>query len=269
MKPATRRRHLEGHHRVTFGATPADKTVDTVERPASSTAHSIVASLFQIADPAAVAKVSEQLHPVHFTRRQTIYAEGESGDHLFIVASGKVKLGRRFSDGRRYLLTILGPPEMFGALSIFDPGPRTSTALTDVSAVAIDRDVLRGWVADHPEIGERLLRVLARRLRRADHDLSDLIFTDAAGRAAKQLLRLAKQFGIQEDGGIRVNHDLTQEELGQLIGAARETVNVILTSFTQRGWIRSHGKSILITDTESLSRRAQFTAAPGPAVRHA
>jgi CRP/FNR family transcriptional regulator, cyclic AMP receptor protein len=132
-----------------------------------------------------------------------------------------------------------------------------------VTAVAIEGEVLRAWVTDHAEVGERLLRVLSRRLRRADQDMSDLVFADAAGRAASQLLRLAKQFGVQEDGGIRVNHDLTQEELGQLIGATRETVNVVLNDFTQRGWVRLQHKSILITDSERLVRRARLTVAAG------
>jgi CRP/FNR family cyclic AMP-dependent transcriptional regulator len=57
--------------------------------------------------------------------------------------------------------------------------------------------------AEHPEIAERLLRVLARRLRRTDHDLSDLIFTDVAGRVAKALLRLAQQFGVHKNGAMQ------------------------------------------------------------------
>ena len=136
---------------VSLNALPAD----IVERPVSNTAHRIVAraGLFQKADPAEIADVSKQLHRVHFTRRQTIYAEGESGDHLYVIASGKIKLGRLGVDGRLHLLTVLGAPEMFGALSVFDPGPRTSTAtaLTDMTAVAIGSDVLRGWVAHHPD----------------------------------------------------------------------------------------------------------------------
>ena len=115
---------------------------------------------------------------------------------------------------------------------------------------------------DHPEIAERLLRVLARRLRRTDHDLSDFIFTDVPGRVAKHLLRLAQRFGVQQDGALRVDHDLTQVEIAQLVGASRETVNKILTDFTQRGWIRAEGKSILITASESLARRSRLTVAP-------
>ena len=62
-----------------------------------------------------------------------------------------------------------------------------------------------GVVDGAPEVAQRLLRVLSRRLRRTDHDLSDLIFTDVPARVAKLLLRLAQQFGIQEDGETRLN----------------------------------------------------------------
>ncbi|WP_428339473.1 Crp/Fnr family transcriptional regulator [Mycobacterium sp.] len=239
----------------------------SVARPESSTAHEIVAraGLFHKAEPSEIADVSRQLHRVRYRRQQAIYAEGGSGDRLYVIASGKIKLSRRGADGRLHLLALMGAPEMFGALSVFDPGPQTSTAtaLTDVTAVAIDGEVLRGWVSEHAEIGERLLRVLARRLRRADQAMSDLVFADVAGRAASQLLRLGKQFGVRQNEGIRVDHGLTQEEIGQLIGAARETVNVILNDFTQRGWIRMSHKSILITDSERLVRRARLTVVAG------
>ena len=85
----------------------------------------------------------------------------------------------------------------------------------------MDRDALRAWIADRPEIAEQLLRVLARRLRRTNNNLADLIFTDVPGRVAKQLLQLAQRFGTQEGGALRVTHDLTQEEIAQLVGASR------------------------------------------------
>jgi CRP/FNR family transcriptional regulator, cyclic AMP receptor protein len=247
---------------------PAAATVDTVQGRAGSTADAMVArtGIFQAIDPVAVAAVIKQMHHVHFSRQQTVYTEGQPGDQLFIIASGKVKLGRRCADGRGHLLAIVGPAEMFGEISIFDPGPRssTATALTDVSALSMDRTVMWEWLADHPEIAERLLRVLARRVHRTDHDLSDFLFTDVPARVAKLLLRLAKQFGIQEDGAMRLTHDLTQEEIAQLVGASRETVNKVLTDFDRRGWIRADGKSLLITDSERLVHRTRLTA-PHPA----
>ena len=108
-----------------------------------------------------------------------------------------------------------------------------------------------------PEIAEQLLRVLARRLRRTNDNLGDLIFTDVPGRVAKQLLQLVQRFGAQEGNALRVTHDLTQEEIAQLVGASRETVNKALADFSQRGWIRVEGKSVMILEPERLARRAR------------
>jgi CRP/FNR family transcriptional regulator, cyclic AMP receptor protein len=217
------------------------------------------APLFRGVDLDDVDALVRQLRPVEFPCRHVFFEQGDSGQRLYMVISGKVKLCRRAGDGRESLFAVVGPSDMFGELSVFDPGPRTAsaTAITDVYAAALDRDVMQAWIADRPVIAERLLRVLARRLRRTDHELSHLIFTDVTGRVAKQLLRLARQFGVQEDGAVRVTHDLTQEELGQLVGSSRETVNKVLSDFCQRGWIRVDGKTVLITDSERLARRGR------------
>jgi CRP-like cAMP-binding protein len=217
------------------------------------------AALFQGVDEAAVRVLTAGLGSFEVPAGHTFFVEGQQGDRLFIIISGKVKIGRRAPDGRENLFTIRGPSESFGELSVFDPGPRTSTA-TAVSAacvMAVDGARLRGWLVDRPQVAERLLRVLARRLRRTDDLLTDLIFTDVPGRLAKQLLGLAQRFGVQEDGALRVSHGLTQEELGQLVGSSRETVNKALNDFSQRGWIRLEGKSVVIAESERLARRAR------------
>ena len=217
------------------------------------------AGIFQGVETSAVSALTKQLQPVDFPRGHTVFAEGEPGDRLYIIISGKIKIGRCLPDGRENLLTIMGPSDVFGELAVFDPGPRTSSAttITEVRAVSMDRDALRAWIADRPEIAEQLLRVLARRLRRTNDNLADLIFTDVPGRVAKQLLALAQRFGTQEDGAVRVTHDLTQEEIAQLVGASRETVNKALADFANRGWIRLEGKSVLISDSERLAGRAR------------
>ena len=215
--------------------------------------------MFHGVEASAVPALTKQLQPVDFPRGHTVFAEGEPGDRLFIIISGKVKIGRRSPDGRDNLLTIMGPSDMFGELSIVDPGPRTSSAttITEVRAVSMDRDALRAWIADRPEAAEKLLRTLARRLRRTNNNLADMIFTDVPGRVAKQLLQLAQRFGTQEGDALRVAHDFTQEEIAQLVGASRETVNKALADFARRGWICLEVKSVLISDCERLARRAR------------
>jgi CRP/FNR family transcriptional regulator, cyclic AMP receptor protein len=217
------------------------------------------AGIFQGVDPAAAEALVQTLETVEFPRGHVIFAEGEPGDRLYIIQSGKVKIGRKSPDGRENLLGIFGPSDMFGELSIFDPGPRTSTAttVTEVRAVSMDRSALRQWITNRPEIAEQLLRAVARRLRRTNNMLADLIFTDVPGRVAKALLQLAQRFGSQEAGLLRVTHDLTQEEIAQFVGASRETVNKALADFAHRGWLRLEGKSVLILDPERLARRAR------------
>jgi len=215
--------------------------------------------IFQGVDRSAVTALMAELQPIEFPRGHEIFAEGAPGDRLYIIVEGKVKIGRRSPDGRENLLTIMGPSDMFGELSIFDPGPRTSSAttITDVRVASMDRRALKGWVAERPQITEQLLRVLAHRLRRTNNDLADLIFTDVPGRVAKQLMHLARRFGTQEDDVLHLTHDLTQEEIAQLVGASRETVNKALSDFVSRRWIRLDGKAVIILDPERLAQRAR------------
>ena len=86
------------------------------------------AGLFQgIASEAAEA-VAASLEFGDYARGETVFTEGEQGDTLYIVLEGKVKIGRRATDGRENMLSVMGPSDMFGELSLFDPGPRNATA---------------------------------------------------------------------------------------------------------------------------------------------
>ena len=215
--------------------------------------------LFQGVDPEAAEALAGHLDYLDVPKGHTIFSEGELGDSLYIVMSGKVKVGRRAADGRENMLAVMGPSDLVGELSLFDPGPRTASAVavTDARVARLRQSALRPWIANRPEIAETLLRVLARRLRRTNDSLADLIFTDVPGRVAKNLLLMAKKFGTREGNALRVTHDLTQEELAQLVGASRETVNKALADFASRGWLRLEGKSVVILDPERLARRAR------------
>jgi CRP/FNR family cyclic AMP-dependent transcriptional regulator len=217
------------------------------------------AGLLHGVSPEDATALSAQFEYLDVPKGAVIFHEGEQGDSLYIVLAGKIKLGRRTADGRESLVAIMGPSDEFGELSLFDPGPRTATAVavTDSRLARMSKQALRTWITSRPQIAEQLLRVLARRLRRTNNMLADLIFTDVPGRVAKQLLQLAKQFGTMEGGHLRVTHDLTQEELAQLVGASRETVNKALADFAHRGWVRLEGKSVVILDRERLARRAR------------
>jgi CRP/FNR family transcriptional regulator, cyclic AMP receptor protein len=215
--------------------------------------------LFAGLDDEAAEALSAAMVENRLTRGEALFHEGDSGDRLYVVTDGKVKLGRRSSDGRENLLAILGPGQMFGELSLFDPGPRSATAtgVTDCTMQSLSHDELVPWLDGRPEVARGLLAQLAGRLRRANDVVADLVFSDVPGRVAKALLDLASRFGRVADDGVHVHHDLTQEELAQLVGASRETVNKALADFASRGWLRLEARSVVLLDVDRLKRRAR------------
>ena len=201
----------------------------------------------------------QRMSRARIERGDVLFEEGEPGDRLYVITSGKVKLGRRSPDGRENLLAVLGPGEMFGELSLFDPGPRTATAtaVAETQLIGLGNEQLSQLLGAHPRIAGTLLAALARRLRRTNENLADLVFTDVPGRVAKALLELSQRFGRPVEDGVMVAHDLTQEELAQLVGASRETVNKALADFAGRGWLKLEARAVTLLDVERLQRRAR------------
>lgn len=217
------------------------------------------APMFRGLDAIQLRALTNGSRPTTFASGHVFFEQGQQGDELYVILEGKVKVSQRAPDGREHLVTLRGPVESFGELSVLDPGPRiaTATAMGDVCVEAIDGRRLRAWLAGNPDAGQRMLRVIARRIRRTDEFISELSLTDVPGRLANELLRLAQRFGVQEDGTMKVCHNLTQEDLAQLIGSSRETVNKALSDFCRRGWIRLDGKCLVITESERLANRAR------------
>ncbi len=217
------------------------------------------APLFRELDDEAATALRNSMVETRLRRGEVLFHEGDDGDQLYIVTDGKVKLGRTSADGRENLLAILGPGQMFGELSLFDPGPRsaTVTAVTEAHFVSLSHDDLLQWLEGRPQVARGLLSQLAARLRKANDVVADLVFSDVPGRVAKALLDLADRFGRTTGEGVHVHHDLTQEELAQLVGASRETVNKALADFASRGWLRLEPRSVTLLDVNRLRRRAR------------
>ncbi len=192
-------------------------------------------------------------------RGDRLYGQGDLGDRLYVVTDGKVKLTRTAPDGREVLVRVEGPGGMFGELAMFDPELRTATAtaVTDATLAGLAHEDFRQVLETRPGVAMHMLKALAQRLREVTETNTNLIFTDVPGRVAKALLELGDRFGVEQDDGILVSHDLTQEELAQLVGASRETVNKALADFATRGWIQLSAKSVLLLDPDRLRRRAR------------
>ena len=94
------------------------------------------APLFAALDAEAAAALRASMETTRVAKGDVLFLEGQLGDRMYIITEGKIKLGHTAPDGRESILAVLGPGELLGELSLFDPGPRTATAvaLTDVTA---------------------------------------------------------------------------------------------------------------------------------------
>lgn len=208
--------------------------------------------------PADCRVVAENFIRRSFRRGESIFRQGEPGGHLYLIESGRVKITSLSPDGREVLVAIIGPGEIFGELSLFDVGLRTADARTMEETVlhALSHDIFRHYIEAHPKVAWEMLRILAGRLRRADEVLQDAAFFDVPGRVAKRLLTLAKQHGSRDaNGGMRIDVPLTQEEIAQMVGASRESVNKALASFLDRGWVSMEERTYTILDPDALAAR--------------
>lgn len=215
--------------------------------------------LFEGLDEEQQASLQSKMGQNTLRRGEVLFEENDPGTRLYIITEGKIKLGHTSPDGRENLLAVLGPGEIIGELTLFDPGPRstTATAVSPVTLLYLDHKDLVDILYNNPSMSKHMLRALARRMRRTNESLADLVFSDVPGRVAKALLDLAERFGSNTELGVHVPHDLTQEELAQLVGASRETVNKSLADFVSRGWIQLEGRAVTLLDVERLARRAR------------
>jgi CRP/FNR family cyclic AMP-dependent transcriptional regulator len=211
--------------------------------------------LFQRLEPRAASALMKQLESVDFGAGDLVFAQGDPGDRLFIIVSGKVKFSYRCPHGQNHLMTVMGPSDMFGEVSIFDPRGRMFSAIsvTEVRALSLSRDTIQALIIDHPEMVDQLLRVFARRLAQVTNVLTDSIHTDVPVLVARRLLQLAQQFGRREDDAVRVIHNLTAQEIEQLVGVYAGSVDGVLRDFVDRGWIRLEDASLVILDAEALA----------------
>jgi CRP/FNR family cyclic AMP-dependent transcriptional regulator len=176
--------------------------------------------------------------PISVKARSTVCRKGEPGDALYIVISGKLKVAAMSEDGREAILAILEDGETFGEMSLLDEHPRSANvvAVQDSELLVIQRQDFSSYLVSHPKAAISLLGILCRRLRLMDDMMEDMRFLDIRSRLAKTLSRLALQHGrTAGNGSIRLDLKLSQEDLGGLICATRESVNKHLKAWEEEG----------------------------------
>ena len=183
-----------------------------------------------------------------YAKNAVVLTEGEMGDSLYMIQSGKVKVVIGDEEGRELILKILGPGDFFGEMSMIDKQPRSAsvTTIEPATFLVLSNAAFERCVEQAPRIANMVMRILAQRVREADRKIGTLALMDVYGRVASTLLELA----VYTNGKLVVGEKLSQQDLANMVGASREMVNRILKDLSDRGFISVESKSITIINRE-------------------
>jgi CRP-like cAMP-binding protein len=198
--------------------------------------------------------VEKMTRMLEVKRGQRIYVQGDPSDQLFLLKVGVVKISSIGTDQQETILAFLYPGDVFGELAIVEDAPRDhlATAHEDVVLCALSRELLLKMAEETPALGYQITKLMGLRLRRFRTRIEELLCKSAPTRIAHTLLDLAADYGIPDQAGILIPLRLNQADLGNLVGLARETVNIVLQDFKQRGLVEAGRHNIRIIDPARL-----------------
>jgi CRP/FNR family transcriptional regulator, cyclic AMP receptor protein len=186
--------------------------------------------------------------------RETIVEKGALATEFFVLLRGRAKVGAPGADGSHAAINVMGPGEVFGEIAILDGQPRSATVTTleECEMAVVNKNAFNDLLTASPSIAVKLLNVLAGRVRELTTRIEDRAFLDVPARLAKQLLWLAKNHGVESGAAVRIDLRLSQQELGDLVGATRESVNKQLREWTRSGIVKQERDCIEIFDLDTL-----------------
>jgi CRP-like cAMP-binding protein len=181
-----------------------------------------------------------------------IFLQGDPGDALCGVVSGRVRISASRPGGKEIFLNVIGPGETFGEIALLDGMTRTATATAvgRTELLVIPREAFLALLHAEPQLALHMIRLLCKRVRWTAEQVEDSALLSVAPRLAKRLLGLARQQGRETPAGTALH--LSQEELAQFLGISRQAVNQYLQSWKRRGWIRLGRGTLVIGDRRAL-----------------
>lgn len=202
-------------------------------------------------------KIAEISNLKKYRKDEDIFSEGEVGDALYILFSGVVKVFRTSSDGRIKTLALLQKGDFLGEMAILEKEIRSANvrAVEDAELLVINKRDFAASLTSNPQIAFRIMETLCTRLRDADQQIESLTFQNVSGRLVIALLDLAEKHGVQTEKGVKINMELTHQELSEMVGTAREVVSRILNDFRKTDCIEIEKHYITITDKEKLKKK--------------
>jgi CRP-like cAMP-binding protein len=191
-------------------------------------------------------------------RHEVIYLPGDPGRTVFFVNDGRVRIAKVTSEGKELTLGYRRSGDVFGEQVMIDGGPREemAEAMDTATITELERGEVERLVQHEGMIGYRLLNVFARRRREVEHKIEQLIFKDVNARLADLLLRLARDYGVDEERGTLVSVRITHQEIANQIGSSRATVSQTLSQFKRKGLIRMDDGDLILSNQEGLTALA-------------
>ena len=179
-------------------------------------------------------------------RGSAVMREGGPADCLYVVLSGRLKVSMGEADGKETILSIIGPGEFFGEMSLIDDNPRsaTVTAIESCELLAITRRDFRRCLVENSNLAMAVMRVLVRRLREADRKIGSLAMLDVYGRVARLLLDMSESVNGQRV----VTKRISKQDIAKMIGASREMVHKVMKDLQVSGYIEVQGSTIVLRD---------------------
>jgi len=181
-------------------------------------------------------------------------ARGAAAEDWVGVAKGAVRVSSVSLAGKQVTLTYVEPGTWFGDIALFDGMPRThdANAHGETTLLAVRKADFRELLAHHVELYEALLRLNCRRLRLLFDAVEDLATRPLGSRLARQILLLARSYGVAHGEEIRIGLQLAQEDLAQLLGASRQRVNQELKGFEREGALRIEPTRLVVLSRPKL-----------------
>ena len=186
-------------------------------------------------------------------------ARGTAAEYWCGVARGAVRVSTVSLSGKQVTLTYAEPGTWFGDISLFDGLPRTHDAHAhgETTLLIVRKADFKELLALHVELYDALLRLNCRRLRLMFDQFEDLNTRPLQARLAKQLLLLARSYGVEQGEEVRIGLQLAQEDLAQLLGASRQRVNQELKGFEREGVLRVEPTRLVLLSRDKLAAAAE------------
>jgi CRP/FNR family cyclic AMP-dependent transcriptional regulator len=179
----------------------------------------------------------------HFPKNAVLINEGEHGDSLFILISGKVKVYTSNEAGKEFIIDFHGPGEYVGEMSL-DGAPRSASVMTvePTACAVVNRAHFREFILAHPDFALHLIEKLIERVRRTTENVKSLALSDVYGR----LIRLLHALAEERDGKLVIPEKLTQQDIAERVGASRDMISRLLKDLVGGGYLAVEDRTITI-----------------------